>query len=777
LFPITGLLALIWFLIRVIPKPSRATYPCQRVVAPLASGFVVWIMGIVGSTLAYRKAREFWVHSRYVVAGVFLAVAVLALWLPLNITDESPAHAAFTPSDPANAPMGTGKGLFPGRVVWVYEPDVARWDGTTGNWWDEQNTDQDAADAMVSRAIRSLTGQATDLEAWDALFRHLNRSRGLDDVGWQQGEKIAVKINMNQDSGGAWSRTAGMPCPQMLHALLDQLIHGVGVPGSDITLYDAARYIGDPIYNKIHNDPDPNFQAVRFVVKPSYARQGRTAAQRDLTLPVVFANKGISYGAKAYLPTCLTEARYLINVALLRPHQMFGITACAKNLFGSLYWSGYDWTPSPLHNYGNRDSAMGTYNCLVDLIGHPHLGGKTLLYLVDGLYGAQHQSGSVMKFTSFNDDWTSSLLASQDPVAIDSVALDILRNEPRCTEVTGRGVDNYLHEAALADSPASKTIYDPDGDGVRLASLGVHEHWSNATSRQYSRNLGRNQGIELWVPSRIDPNGPVQNLSTGIRYDTVGHAVAAAASGDVIVVQPGLYRENVEIRSKDIVLRSTDPNRLDVIEATIIRGSIAGVSVTNNGTAACRLEGLTIAGSGLGLFCDASAPTVSHCRIVDNGSVGIRLSNASHPNVVNCLIAGNAGHGIEMIAFNHPRGGTVHSLAAIASSTVAGNSGWGLFGGLPTVIHSIVYGNGAGPISGPGPIVQYSDIQGTWPGVGNIAADPCFVGLGDYHLQKESLCIDAGDPNTPPVASQVDIDGEPRIMGSRIDIGFDEVSP
>ncbi|MHC4220960.1 MAG: hypothetical protein ACYST9_00950, partial [Planctomycetota bacterium] len=36
-FPITGLLALIWFLIRVIPKPSRALYPCQRVAAPLAS--------------------------------------------------------------------------------------------------------------------------------------------------------------------------------------------------------------------------------------------------------------------------------------------------------------------------------------------------------------------------------------------------------------------------------------------------------------------------------------------------------------------------------------------------------------------------------------------------------------------------------------------------------------------------------------------------------------------------------------------------------------------
>ncbi len=36
----TGLLALAWFLIRVIPKPSRALYPCQRAAFPLASAFI-----------------------------------------------------------------------------------------------------------------------------------------------------------------------------------------------------------------------------------------------------------------------------------------------------------------------------------------------------------------------------------------------------------------------------------------------------------------------------------------------------------------------------------------------------------------------------------------------------------------------------------------------------------------------------------------------------------------------------------------------------------------
>jgi hypothetical protein len=57
--------------------------------------------------------------------------------------------------------------------------------------------------------------------------------------------------------------------------------------------------------------------------------------------------------------------------------------------------------------------------------------------------------------------------------------------------------DNYLHEAALAHQPPSKTCYAPEGDGKRLQSLGVHEHWNNPAQKQYSRNLGTGAGIEL----------------------------------------------------------------------------------------------------------------------------------------------------------------------------------------------------------------------------------------------------------------------------------------
>ncbi len=35
----------------------------------------------------------------------------------------------FKPGDAPNSPIGVGKGIYPGRVVWAHEPGATRWDG------------------------------------------------------------------------------------------------------------------------------------------------------------------------------------------------------------------------------------------------------------------------------------------------------------------------------------------------------------------------------------------------------------------------------------------------------------------------------------------------------------------------------------------------------------------------------------------------------------------------------------------------------------------------
>ena len=124
---------------------------------------------------------------------------------------------------------------------------------------------------------------------------------------------------------------------------------------------------------------------------------------------------------------------------------------------------------------------MGSYNALVDLMGHKDLGGKTLLFIGECIRPKYWSA------PPFNGRPASSLFMSQDIVAIESVLLDFLRS---AGVVPAGTPDNYLHEAAQADNPPSGTVYDPENDGIPLQSLGVHEHWNNPTDKQYSRNLG-----------------------------------------------------------------------------------------------------------------------------------------------------------------------------------------------------------------------------------------------------------------------------------------------
>jgi hypothetical protein len=72
----------------------------------------------------------------------------------------------------------------------------------------------------------------------------------------------------------------------------------------------------------------------------------------------------------------------------------------------------------------------------------------------------------------------------------------------------------------------------------------------------------------------------------------------------------------------------------------------------------------------------------------------------------------------------------------------------------------------------PSPKISFSIVQGGFRGYGNRNKDPLFVGSGDfYHLSDGSPAIDRG---TSKQAPDLDIDGDKRPQGKRVDIGADE---
>jgi len=65
---------------------------------------------------------------------------------------------------------------------------------------------------------------------WRALFTSFNDTRKQGKGGYRKGEKIAIKVNSNQDRPGAWRFGAGMNSPQVIYSLVNQLITVAGVP-------------------------------------------------------------------------------------------------------------------------------------------------------------------------------------------------------------------------------------------------------------------------------------------------------------------------------------------------------------------------------------------------------------------------------------------------------------------------------------------------------------------------------------------------------------------
>ncbi len=223
--------------------------------------------------------------------------------------------------------------------------------------------------------------------------------------------------------------------------------------------------------------------------------------------------------APDFAPQSYAQATYLINFGQLKAHNGGGITLCGKNDYGSLIRTpGNDKAPdgTPYFNlhhslvFSRGTPGYGHYRCMVDFMGHADFGQKTVLYMLDGLFGGwdavyfRRDDPNNIKWHTppFNDYWPCSLLASQDPVAIDSVGYDILWEEAPYEPyhfARQSGADDYLREAALADNPPSHSFYDPNHEKptVRLKSLGGYEHWNNPVDRKYSRNLGKDEGIEL----------------------------------------------------------------------------------------------------------------------------------------------------------------------------------------------------------------------------------------------------------------------------------------
>jgi len=344
--------------------------------------------------------------------------------------------------------------------------------------------------------------------------------------------------------------------------------------------------------------------------------------------------------------------------------------------------------------------------------------------------------------------------------------------------LTGRsdGPCAFAVEMKLTAADAYQQVVDCLDDAEELVPI-------HPVVNSFSRTLAR--FVRLTIAGHVD-GGTVDVQEFGVfvtaehgaitdgtrDYRTIQEAIDRAATGATVTLQPGWYagpgNGNLQWRRNAITLASLDANDPDVVAGTVIEGTAAAPVVTLlDLDADSQLAGLTITGGLAGLYCQDASPQIENCRIIENQGPGIEIQVKSDPIIRRTIVAANAGPGVLMVPRMGGRRPTYNEPSFI-NCTIAHNAAEGAAGGQFTMRNCIVWANGADAgtvqLAPAEAVVSYSCVQGGFPGEGNIAADPTFLAVDDYHLASGSPCIDAGDSGDP-------VGAEPAPHGDRINLG------
>jgi hypothetical protein len=278
--------------------------------------------------------------------------------------------------------------------------------------------------------------------------------------------------------------------------------------------------------------------------------------------------------------------------------------------------------------------------------------------------------------------------------------------------------------------------------------------------------------------------------SQGIEFSNytvldVEHSIFENHTGDGI---HGTNNGQLTVTSCEFESNSDKGLELDDIATTMTNCSIKnsnsdGIQVSG---ADLTMEHILIdyaGGSGISAT-NGSSLILKNGVIRHSGKQGINLNYNTGTTILNSWIHNNginhsASEGSGIYSSNH----TVNTLL-LRNCTLYDNYTYGVecgqYGADPNIRNCIIFSNDSNDLyrqNGSFNKVNYCLLQHTHSGVGNRTGDPEFLNIeidaDDLHLDALSQCVDAGDPNGN--YDETDIDGEPRMINGRADLGGDEL--
>jgi uncharacterized protein (DUF362 family) len=377
-FPIAGLIAFIWFLVRVIPKPSRATYPCQRAAFPLATSFIIWLTGMIGTMTVLRSVkRNFLKIPRRGTVLSILALAAAICW-----------SLQLLPGKAAAAPVR----LTPSTVSIV------------------QSVQSNAASIQYDE-IKSLVQKAADLAG------------GLSGVV-KNGDVVVIKPNLVSYTSNGRNLAAevnGTTTDWRVTKAVVELVRQIN-PDGKIYVLEGSSAPTQQAYNVLKYSV-ANFPGVDLLAtleQDSGAWQDTNSAGLvKVSLPDGMFKK------EYYLNRKIKEADALISLSCLKTHWNTGITGSCKNI-------GMGATPPNIYGTSAtnpwRNGMCNHYNDEIHKeIRDFYKCRPADFTFIDGLQGLQNGPISANSSDQMN---MRLILAGKDAVAVDAICGLVMNWDP-----------------------------------------------------------------------------------------------------------------------------------------------------------------------------------------------------------------------------------------------------------------------------------------------------------------------------------------------------------
>lgn len=357
-------------------------------------------------------------------------------------------------------------------------------------------------------------------------------------------------------------------------------------------------------------------------------------------------------------------------------------------------------------------------------------------------------------------------------------------------------VDSSKVAATTQDGNAWATAYGNLTTGLNSAQSGIEVWVAKGT---YKPTTGTIRTTSFVIPSGVKVLGGFTGNETILtqRNAFTNSSILSGEIGNLSTTTDNTYHvisfdasdTNTLIDGFTIV--GGNANFTNISEITIpysptttATDNTGGGIVIKNGAsptlANCTVK-LNTAKIGGAIFCaNGSIATIKSCKIIANSaSIGgaIYTQQASNIVVKSSQLSGNKGNGEAF--YNNS------TIPSVINCTIVGSGGntSAIYNGVnsPSVFQNCIIWGYSTLFNDSQSIVNYSNLSGSYLGVGNANIDPLFVSSlpissdistgGDFHLTSLSTMIDAGN-NALITINDKDLELYNRIFnGGRVDIG------